>query len=77
MHKLPVNIPGTYQVFSDGKFVVRRTQGMFNAVCANMVLEQTINKSKKVHVELLVTQEKNCSNVGAHLPRNAGYKQYI
>jgi hypothetical protein len=47
MHKLPVNAPGVYQVFSDGKFVVMRTQGMFNALCADMVLEQTINRSQK------------------------------
>jgi hypothetical protein len=45
-HKLPVNAPGAYQDFSDGKFVVR-TQGMFNAVCADMVLEQIINGRKK------------------------------
>jgi hypothetical protein len=31
MYKLPVNAPEAYQVFSDGKFGVRRTQGIFNA----------------------------------------------
>jgi hypothetical protein len=49
MHKLPVIAPRVhvYHVISDVKFVVRKTQGSFNAVCADMVLEQTINRSQK------------------------------
>ena len=31
----------------DGKFAVKRTPGCFNAVGADMALEQTINKSQK------------------------------
>jgi hypothetical protein len=38
MLKLPVNAPGVYKVFSDGKYVVRRTQGMLNAVYADMAI---------------------------------------
>ena len=47
MHKLPVTAPNVYQAFTAGKFVVKRTYGKFNAVGADMALEQTINRSQK------------------------------
>lgn len=47
MHKLPDTAPAVYQAFMAGKFVVKRTHGKFNAVGADMALEQTINRSQK------------------------------
>ncbi|KAJ8039008.1 hypothetical protein HOLleu_16589 [Holothuria leucospilota] len=47
MYKLPDTAPGVYQAFIAGKFVVKRTHGKFNAVGADMALEQTINRSQK------------------------------
>jgi hypothetical protein len=59
MHKLPVKAQGVYQVFNDVKFVVRRAQGRFNAVCADMVLEQTINRSQKSACGIIGNTIKN------------------
>ena len=47
MHQLPETAPDVHQSFMAGKFVVKRTQGKFNAVGADMALEQTINRSQK------------------------------
>ena len=47
MRKLPVTAPGVHQAFLAGKFAVKRTTGSFNAVGADMALEQTINRSQK------------------------------
>ena len=47
MHKLPDTAPDVYRAFMAGKFVVKRTHGKFNAVGADMALEQTINRSQK------------------------------
>ena len=47
MHKLPDTAPDVYQAFVAGKFGVKRTHGKFNAVGADMALEQTINRSQK------------------------------
>lgn len=47
MQKLPDTAPGVNQAFMTGAFVVKRTQGKFNAVGADMALEQTINRSQK------------------------------
>ena len=47
MHKLPDTAPDIYRAFMAGKFVVKRTHGKFNAVGADMALEQTINRSQK------------------------------
>ena len=50
MHMLPVTAPGVYQAFMAGKFVGKRTHGKFNAVGADMALEQTIGR-KRAHLE--------------------------
>ncbi len=47
MRKLPETAPGVHASFCAGKFVVKRTEGHFNAIGADMCLEQTINKSAK------------------------------
>ena len=47
MHKLPDTAPDVYQGFMAGKFVVKRTHGKFNALGADMALEQTIMRSQK------------------------------
>ena len=49
MHKLPDTAPApdVYRAFIAGKFVAKRTHGKFNAVGADMALEQTINRSQK------------------------------
>lgn len=47
MLKLPDTAPEVYNNFLEGKFVVKQTPGMFNAVGADMCLEQTINRSQK------------------------------
>ena len=47
MHRLPNTAPTVHQAFMEGKFVVRRTEGRFKAVGADMDLEQTINRSQK------------------------------
>ena len=45
--KLPDRAPEIYQAFENGSFAVRRGPGKFNAVGADMALEQTINRSQK------------------------------
>ena len=47
MRKLPDTAADVYASFCAGKFVVKRTPGHFNAIGADMCLEQTINKSAK------------------------------
>ena len=44
MRKLPEDV---HKSFLAGKFVVKRTDGPFSAVGADMCLEQTINRSQK------------------------------
>ena len=47
MRKLQMDAPEVYENFKSGKFVVKRLEGSFNAVGADMCLEQTINRSQK------------------------------
>lgn len=47
MRQLPQVSPLVHQNFLAGKFVVKRTEGKFSAVGADMCLEQTINRSQK------------------------------
>ena len=47
MHKLRDTAPDVYRAFVAGKFDVKRTHGKFNAVGADMALEQTIKRSQK------------------------------
>ena len=47
MVKLPKPAPDVYASFLAGKFVVKRTSGLFNSVGTDMCLEQTINRSQK------------------------------
>ena len=47
MYKLADTAPEVYHAFIASKFVVNGTHGKFNAVGADMALEQTINKSPK------------------------------
>ena len=47
MRRLPEVAPSVYVSFKEGKFVVKRTEGKFTAVGADMCLEQTINRSQK------------------------------
>lgn len=47
MRKLSEDAPEIYENFKAGKFVVKRTEGRFNSVGADMCLEQTINRSQK------------------------------
>ena len=53
MHKLADTAPEVYKVFIAGKFVVKQTHGKFNAVGADIALEQTINRSKKSASEIM------------------------
>ena len=70
MHKLPDTAPDVYLAFMAGKFVVKRTHGTFNAVGADMVLEQIINRSQKSASGIIgnTRKKKICGNVGDHLP---------
>ena len=47
MYQLPETSPTTHRAFVEGKFPIKRTPGCFNAVGADMSLEQTINRSQK------------------------------
>ena len=47
MRKLPETAPEIHEAFLTGKFVVKRTNGRFKAMEADMALEQTIDKSQK------------------------------
>ena len=47
MRKLAQDAPSVFENFKAGKFVVKRTEGQFTAVGADMCLEQTINRSQK------------------------------
>ena len=47
MRKLVDTAPDIFESFMAGKFVIKRTQGFFKAVGADMCLEQTINRSQK------------------------------
>ena len=47
MRKLPSEHPSIYKEFKGGNFVVKTNKGYFNAVGADMKLEQKIQRSKK------------------------------
>ena len=47
MKKLADTAPEVYKQFTDGKFVVRRSNGQGNAVSPDLALEQTYNKDVK------------------------------
>ena len=47
MYRLPNTSPATHRAFRKGKLAINRTPGLFNAVGADMAMEQTINKSQK------------------------------
>ena len=47
MRKLPKAVPELHCNFLAGKFVVKRSPGLFRAAGADMCLEQTINRSQK------------------------------
>ena len=47
VRKLARDAPSVFENFKAGKFVVKRTEGQFTAVVADMCLEQTINRSQK------------------------------
>ena len=47
MRQLPKVAPVVYENFMARRFAVKRTNGKFSAVGANMCLEQTINRSQK------------------------------
>ena len=44
MRKLPEEHPNIYKVFMEGKFVVKRSLGFFNAVASDMKLEPSIKR---------------------------------
>ena len=48
MRKLPYEHPEVHKHFQEGKFVVKTNAGYFEAVVADMKLEQSIQCSKKV-----------------------------
>lgn len=58
MQRLPETAPEVYQAFADGKFIVKRTEGRFKAVGADMALEQTINKSQKSSAGIIGSSRK-------------------
>ena len=66
IHKLPDTVPDVHQAFMAGKFVVKRTHGRFNAVRADMALEQTINQSQKSAFGIIGNTRKK-KFVGDHL----------
>ena len=47
MRKLAQDAPSVFENFKAGKFMVKRTEGQFTAVGADICLEQTINRSQK------------------------------
>ena len=47
MRKLPQTYPEIYDNVFKGHFVVKQSQGNFNAVAGDLKLEQTINRSQK------------------------------
>ena len=47
MCRLPETSPTTHVAFMEGRFAIKRTPGSFNAIGADMALEQTINKAQK------------------------------
>ena len=47
MRKLAQDAPSVFENFKAGKFVVKRTEGQFTAVGADMCFEQTINRSQQ------------------------------
>ena len=47
MRKLAQDAASVFENFKAGKFMVKRTEGQFTAVGADMCLEQTINRSQK------------------------------
>ena len=47
MRRLQKDAPDVYENFAAGKFSIKRTAGKFNAIGADMCLEQTINRSQK------------------------------
>ena len=47
MRKLAQDAPSVFENFKAGKFMVKRTEGQFTAVGADMCLERTINRSQK------------------------------
>ena len=47
MRKLAQDAPSVFENFKAGKFMVKRTEGQFTAVGADMCLEQTISRSQK------------------------------
>lgn len=47
LQKLPDNHPSIYREFQQGNFTVKRSNGNFNMLPPNQVIEQTINKDQK------------------------------
>ena len=47
MRRLPETDSEVHRDFLDGKFVVKRSLGLFRAVGADTYFEQTINRSEK------------------------------
>ena len=58
MHKLRDTAPDLYRAFMADKFVMKRTHIKFNAVGADMALEQTINRSQKSASEIISNTRK-------------------
>ena len=61
MRKLAQDAPSVFENFKAGQFVVKRTEGQFTAVGADMCLEQTINRSQKSAGGIICSTKRNQS----------------
>ena len=69
MRKLAQDAPSVFENFKAGKFMVKRTEGQFTAVGADMCLEQTINRPQKSAGGIIgSTEEAICSPMRDNSP---------
>ena len=69
MRKLAQDAPSMFENFKAGKFMVKRTEGQFTAVGADMCLEQTINRPQKSAGGIIgSTEEAICSPMRDNSP---------
>ena len=76
MRKLPEAALELHRNFLAGKFVVKRSPGLFRAVGDDMCLEQTITRSQKSTAGIIgsTNWEKTiCCSMGNHLPRDVSH----
>ena len=58
MRKLPETAPEVHRNFLAGKFVVKRSPGLFSAVGTDTCLEQTIDRSQKSTAGIIVSSKR-------------------